>query len=127
MAILELKSPRARTCGIWAFRLIIVGIFLPAGTMKLISLPMTVREFDTIGLGQWFRYLTGALELTGALVTLVPNFSSAGALILLVIDIGAFLAQIMVLHMGFIHTVVIGALLVLAIAVQRISPGARKL
>ena len=32
-----------------------------------------VEMFDKIGLGQWFRYLTGGLEVTGAILLLVET------------------------------------------------------
>ena len=31
-----------------------------------------VRTFDAIGLGQWFRYATGIVEVAGGLLFLVP-------------------------------------------------------
>src|SRR2546430_2861644 len=39
------------------------------------ALPISewVRIFDRIGLGQWFRYFTGALQVTGALLVLIPR------------------------------------------------------
>jgi hypothetical protein len=38
--------------------------------MKLSGQDMMVQEFDVIGLGQWLRYLTGILELAGAITLL---------------------------------------------------------
>jgi putative oxidoreductase len=35
------------------------------------------------------------------------------------VDIGAFIAQVAVIHMDWIHTIVIGALLVVVIVLQR--------
>jgi len=37
--------------------------FMAAGLAKLGGVEMMVAEFDTIGFGQWFRYLTGAIML----------------------------------------------------------------
>jgi hypothetical protein len=34
-----------------------------------------VRRFDQIGLGQWFRVFTGALQVGGALLLLIPRVS----------------------------------------------------
>lgn len=34
---------------------------------KLAGAPAMVGLFDTIGIGQWFRYLTGSLEVSGRL------------------------------------------------------------
>jgi putative oxidoreductase len=103
---------------IWILRGVIGLLFLAAAAMKLTSQPPMVAEFQTVGLGQWFRYLTGSLELVGAVALLVPRSSIVGAVILLLVDIGAFLAQITILHMDWVHTVVIGAVIGLLIYLQ---------
>jgi hypothetical protein len=41
---------------------------------------MLVDIFEQIGLGQWFRYVTALVELTGVVALLVPGFALAGAL-----------------------------------------------
>jgi len=78
-----------------------------------------VDEFAKVGLGQWFRFFTGALELAGAIAILVPRTSPFGALLLLCVDVGAFVAQISVLHVDWIHTIVIGAALAAVVFMQR--------
>jgi putative oxidoreductase len=78
-----------------------------------------VAEFDTIGLGQWFRYLTGLLEVIGGIGILLPSVSVFAAILLLIIDAGAFVAQVAVLHMDWIHTIVVGAILATVIYLQR--------
>ena len=45
---------------------------------KASSVPLMVEEFGHMGLGQWFRYFTGSLELLGALLILLPSFASFG-------------------------------------------------
>ncbi|SOC84314.1 Uncharacterized membrane protein YphA, DoxX/SURF4 family [Ensifer adhaerens] len=108
-----------KTIAIWVLRILAAGIFLSASAMKLSGQPQMVDEFTTIGLGQGFRYLTGLLELAGGIAVLIPRFSPLGALLLLCVDAGAFVTQITILHMDWIHTIVIGALLVAVIALQR--------
>lgn len=108
-----------KTIALWVLRVLAAGIFLSAAAMKLSSQPQMVDEFATIGLGQGFRYLTGLLELAGGIAVLVPRVSPLGALLLLAVDAGAFVAQVAILHMDWIHTIVIGALLVAVIALQR--------
>jgi putative oxidoreductase len=103
---------------IWILRGVIGLLFLAAAAMKLTSQAQMVAEFQTVGLGQWFRYLTGSLELVGAVALLVPRSSIVGAVILLLVDIGAFFAQIAILHMDWVHTVVIGAVIGLLIYLQ---------
>lgn len=104
---------------VWVLRVLVAGLFLFAAFAKLSGNQMMVDEFAVIGLGQWFRYLTGILELAGAILVLIPAVSVAGALILLAVDAGAFVAQAFVLHGDVIHTFVIGAVLGLLIWLQR--------
>jgi len=112
-------SNRGKTIGIWTLRVLLGALFLFAASMKLTSQPQMVAEFGQLGLGQWFRYVTGAIEVVGAVALLVPRTSALGALVLLMVDIGACIAQVGVLHGDWIHTVVIGALLILVIYLQR--------
>jgi hypothetical protein len=57
--------------------------------MKLLGESAMVQEFDTVGVGQWFRHLTGLLEITGGVALLAPSYSALGAALLLVVDVGA--------------------------------------
>ena len=98
---------------------LLAGLFLFASFMKLTGKPDMVAEFDTIGLGQWFRYLTGVLEVVGGIGILVPSVSVFAAIMLLAVDAGAFVAQVAILHMDWIHTIVIGAILATLIYLQR--------
>jgi putative oxidoreductase len=104
---------------VWVYRIVVAMMFLAAAGMKLTGQPMMVAEFQQVGLGQWFRYFTGGLELIGAVLVLLPRFTPLGALLLLLVDIGAFIAQVTVLHMGWIHTIVTGLILAGLIWVER--------
>ena len=86
--------------------------FVAAAVMKLAGVPQMVNEFDAVGLGQWFRYATGLIELVGALLLIRSTTVTAGATLLACVSIGAFLAQLLRLHGDVIHTVVFAALLI---------------
>ena len=89
-------------------------IFLAAGTAKLLGASMMVQEFGLFapyGLGQWFRYLTGGLEILGALLLIRPRTVSPGAALLCCISIGAAVAQVVVLHQDAMHAIVFALLL----------------
>jgi uncharacterized membrane protein YphA (DoxX/SURF4 family) len=120
-----LSASRSKTIVLWILRILMAALFLFASFMKLSGKPMMVDEFNTVGLGQWFRYFTGALELAGGVAILVPSVSAFAAIVLLAVDAGAFVAQIAVLHMDWIHTVVIGAILAAVIYLQRDRFGSR--
>ena len=66
--------------------------------MKLLSRPVMVQEFAQVGLGQWFRYFTGILEVAGAICLLVPPLSRWGAVLLATVMSGAVVAHLMALH-----------------------------
>jgi uncharacterized membrane protein YphA (DoxX/SURF4 family) len=95
------------------------ALFLAAGLAKLAGQEMMVAEFETVGLGQWFRYVTGILEVVGAVALVVPAVSAFGAVLLLMVDVGAFVAQVAVLHGDLIHVIVIGVILAVLVYMQR--------
>ena len=66
----------------WGVRLLLALAFGAAGIAKLASVAAMVHVFEQIGLGQWFRYVTGVVEVTGAVLLLVPSAGFFGALLL---------------------------------------------
>src|ERR1700732_5505790 len=81
MSAVSIQSSRpTRRIGAWALQGIIAAAFLAAGAAKLAGVPYMVELFGQIGLGQWFRVLTGVVEVTGAVALLVPGLGSIGAL-----------------------------------------------
>jgi DoxX-like family len=74
MSITSIQSARpARRVGAWTLQGILAAAFLAAGSAKLAGVPFMVDLFAQIGLGQWFRVTTGAVEVAGA-VTLLEHF-----------------------------------------------------
>ena len=82
--------------GLWILQIAAAGMFLMAGFSKLSGDPQMVEMFDAIGFGQWFRYLTGSLEVLGAILLLVPRLSGLGALLLVGVMLGAVPTHIFV-------------------------------
>ena len=106
------SSPRLNSIPIWSLRVVVAALFIVAAGLKLTGQTTMVNEFQVIGLGQWFRFVTGMLELLGAILVLIPATSVVGAILVLLVDIGAFVAQASVLHGDVIHTLVIATLIV---------------
>src|SRR5437016_7903023 len=75
--------------GLWILQIGAAGMFLMVGFLKLSGNAQLVGLFEAIGLGQWFRYLTGSLEVLGAVLLLVPPLSGLGALLLVGVTLGA--------------------------------------
>jgi uncharacterized membrane protein YphA (DoxX/SURF4 family) len=72
-------------------------MFLFAGSLKLAGVPLMVQAFEVIGLGQWFRYFTGGLEVISAVLLLVPSLAFFGALALVATMVGAILAHLFII------------------------------
>ena len=101
------NAVRIQLIALWVFKVILALAFLVFGSFKLSGAPMMVHEFDVIGLGQWFRYFTGGIEVAGALLLLIPATWRLGTLAVLAVSCGAFATQAFVLHGDVIHTVVL--------------------
>ena len=83
------SSGKIINVGLWILQIGAAGMFLMAGSFKLSGDPRMVGLFDAIGFGQWFRYVTGSLEILGAVLLLVPRLSGLGALLLVGVMLGA--------------------------------------
>jgi uncharacterized membrane protein YphA (DoxX/SURF4 family) len=82
--------------GLWILQIGAAGMFLMVGFFKLSGDPQLVELFDAIGLGQWFRYVTGAVEILGAVLLLIPRLSGLGALLLVGTMLGAVATHLFV-------------------------------
>ncbi len=71
-------------------------LFVAAGTVKLSGMPFMVDLFATLGFGQWLRYCTALVELTGGLLLIVGRLEYLAALALAAIMVGATSASIIV-------------------------------
>lgn len=91
------ERSRVTVGGLWALQIISAGMFLLAGSLKLTGNPLMVQEFGVIGLGQWFRYLTGAIEVVSAILLLIPSVAAYGAAALAVTMVGAIFAHLFVI------------------------------
>ncbi|UWU24258.1 DoxX family protein (plasmid) [Rhizobium sp. CB3060] len=119
MAKDSVLTPRWKTT-LWVLRGLMGFVFIATGMMKLLATPMMIEDFNRLGLGLWFMYLTGALEVVGGAGVLVPRVSPWAALLLLVpIDIGAFATQLTVFHHDWIHPIVFGLILFGIMYLQR--------
>ena len=88
---------RAFAVVLWTLQIVSAALFLFSGALKLTGAPMMVQMFGTIGLGQWFRYVTGGLEVISAVLLLVPSLARFGALALAVTMVGAILTHLFII------------------------------
>jgi hypothetical protein len=82
---------------LWILQIGAALMFVMAAWPKLTGNPQAVEGFAKIGLGQWFRYLTGSLEMLSALLLLIPRLCGVGALILVCVMVGAVATHLFIL------------------------------
>jgi putative oxidoreductase len=89
-----LRRGRVATIALWVTQIALATMFLFAGGSKLVGAPAMVNLFAAIGLGQWFRYVTGAIEVSAAVALLIPSAAVFGAILLVPTRIGAAAANL---------------------------------
>jgi putative oxidoreductase len=85
---------RGATIALWVVQIGLAAMFLMAGGSKLFGAPAMVALFHAIGWGQWFRYVTGAIETSAAVALLIPSAAVFGAMLLIPTMIGAIAANL---------------------------------
>ena len=100
----------------WILRLGVAVVFLSVGADKFATKSMWVQLFDRIGFGTWFRYLTGILQVTGAVLVLVPRTFLVGIGILACTMAGAM--TVWIVRFGAPENAIIpGAVLVALVSI----------
>jgi putative oxidoreductase len=92
----NLTRGRASLIALWLTQAALAVMFVMAGGSKVAGVPAMVSLFDAIGLGQWFRYVTGVIELTAGIALLVPSAALFGALLLIPTMLGAIVTNLFV-------------------------------
>ena len=64
---LPASSGKVRLITLWILSGLLALAFLGAGGAKLAGAAAMVEIFNNVGLGQWFRYFTGVLEVAGGI------------------------------------------------------------
>jgi putative oxidoreductase len=78
----------------------LIGVFFVLiGSTKFDGDPksMWYQTFEQIGLGQWFRVFTGAMQVAGGLLMCVPKTMVAGAAMVAATMLGAVVVDLFVL------------------------------
>lgn len=99
----------------WGVRIFLALVFVSAGIAKLAGVPQMVQVFDAIGAGQWFRYLTGTVEILGAVLLVVPATGFAGGLLLLATMLGAIATHLLLIGGNPMPALVLGLLSALVV------------
>lgn len=113
------RPPRWKSAALWTLKGLLAAVFLSAGGAKLAGAPMMVENFQHIGFGQWFRYLTGALEVIGAIVILLPRLAAFGGVLLSCIMAGAIATHLLLIGGSAVPAIILLALSVLVVIAHR--------
>ena len=93
----EVTRSRSANVLLWAGQIVAAGMFLMAGGSKLAGAAPMVAMFAQIGIGQWFRYLTGTIEVISAVLLLIPSLAFFGAAALASTMAGAIFTHLFII------------------------------
>ena len=96
MTTVLLQRSRTWVGVLWVLQIVSAAMFLMAGSMKLTGAPPMVQLFGVLGLGQWFRYFTGGLEVLSAVLLLIPSTAAYGGVALAVTMVGAIITHLFI-------------------------------
>jgi uncharacterized membrane protein YphA (DoxX/SURF4 family) len=85
---------------LWAIRILLAALFFYEGIDKFSERRLWLRLFEEIGFGQWFRYFTGVVEVSGALLLLVPKATLVAVGLLGCTMVGALFVHLLVIGVG---------------------------
>lgn len=122
LKLLELPDhPTSIDVAGWAMRLSAGVLFVSVGLGKFETDSQWVRLFAEVGFGDWFRFLTGVLQVLGGLLLFAPQTMRAGAVLTGSTMAGAILVHMFVLDTGIGGAIIPAGLLafVAAIAFRR--------
>lgn len=108
-----MTKTKLKTYSLWGIQILLALAFLAAGGAKLAGVEKMVMLFDQIGYGQWFRYLTGGLEVAGAILILIPKTAKFAAAMLACIMVGAIGTHLFLIGGSFVPALVLGVLCVI--------------
>ena len=81
----------------WLPRVAVALLFILVGKSKFSAQSTWIRTFEQIGFGQWLRYLTGSMQMAGAIAVLIPRTFLLGIAMLACTMLGAVVAWIFLL------------------------------
>lgn len=91
------RRPALRNVLLWILQGLVALFLFFSGASKLFGAEMMVQLFGAVGVGQWFRYVTGLLEVVGAVLLVVPRLIPVGALLLSCVMAGAVVTHLFVI------------------------------
>lgn len=91
------EPSKGKVIATWILSGLVALMMLFAGGSKLAGAEEQVKGFAAMGFPAWFLYVTGVIEVVGAILLLIPKTAAFGVLLLGATMVGA---TISVLKMG---------------------------
>ena len=91
-------------------KVLVSAAFIGAGASKLAGVEMMVATYDQIGFGQWFRYVTGIIEIGSVVLLWRPSKQIFGAALLVCTMFSAVLVHYFILGPSAVPAIVLGLL-----------------
>jgi putative oxidoreductase len=86
----------SRDGALWVVQVLGAVLFFIAGLAKISGDAQVIQTFAAVGIGQWFGYVMGFIEIASAILLLIPALSGIIALLLVPTMIGVTLAHLFV-------------------------------
>ena len=94
--------------GPYVLKALLTLAFGAAGLAKLAGAEAMVATFDAVGVGQWFRYGTGVVEVGAAVFLWVRGYQFFAAAVMVATMIGAILTHLFILGPSAVPALVLG-------------------
>lgn len=107
----------------WALRVGVAAVFAVFAAEKLVG-STWIALFEALGFGQWFRHVTGALQLGGAVLLLIPSTARMGGALIGCTMVSAMFCHVFLLDTGVGGAIIPAALLLLVVAAAWAGRGA---
>lgn len=83
------RGGRWADVGLWVLQGVTAIAILGAGVATVTGAAQPVQIFDAIGFGDWFRHLTGVLQVVGAVCLLIPRLAGLAGVAFVGMWVGA--------------------------------------
>jgi len=93
---LPAATSNGRLITLWTLSVLVALTSIRAGGTKLAGAAAMVELFTKVGLGHWFRYFTGVLEVAAGIGLLISRHAFHAAVSLAIVMAGAFIAHVTV-------------------------------
>ena len=99
---MKITWDRVLNLTLWVLQSLLALLFLYSGAEKWNpNAVFWIELFGKIGIGQWFRYFTGSLEIICAILLLIPKTSAVAAMLLAFTMAGAVVTHMFILRDGY--------------------------